>query len=211
MPTPEEIYAAGNYLDKLSKQSEQGNNPIQESFNALRDAALHGDEATRRQFIDNKPDGSLYYRKMSNAEWNAATNNGKTKYNFNKTFSFTNTNNYRLWVSTSLDKVRLFGNEDSTQSSDVIVMLVFNADLTSRFNIRGHQEKGIQNTPSVVAMHREGFPDIVQGSRNVKPNMGNDGDVQVVLQAHKAYNLGFTSAQMSALNAYLLESRRVDS
>lgn len=207
MPTPN---ADANYLERLSRQIEQGNNPIQEAFDALRNAALHGDEGTRRQFIDNKPDGALYYRKMSNAEWNSATNNGKVKYNFSKPFSYTNTNHYRLWVSTSLDKVRLFGNEDCTQSSDVIVMLVFNGDLTTKFTIRGHQEKGVQGTPTIVAMHREGFPDIVQGNRVVKPTMGNEGDVQIVLEAKKAYNLGFTSAQMTALNAYLLESRKID-
>lgn len=191
-----------DYLFRLQDRIDQGENPIQQMMNDLRNASLHGSDETRRQFIDVAPDPTVLYRKMSQAEWNGATNGGQHDYDFRVPFTYTNTNNYRLWFSTSLDKVRVFDNVNNLGSTDVIVRFVFLDDLTNRFTVKAHQESGVQGNPAVVAMHREGFPSFRYGPQIIG-NLGSDTHVGLVKQRNKAYNLGFTSQQQVKLNQLL--------
>ncbi len=197
---------AFEYLSRLQDRIDKGENPIQDMMGELREALLSNDQ-TRRQLVDVPPDAEhkVYYRKMSRAEWNNATNKGKTNYDFAAPFKYTNTNNYRFWVSTSLDKVRVFGNEDVTTDTDVVVCFTFAVDLTKQFTLKSHQEKGVQSNADVVAIHREGFAPFYWNRKWVM-NMTNDSDRDFVLGMDKAFNLGFTSKQASNLNKFLASS-----
>lgn len=197
---------AFEYLSRLQDRIDNGENPIQKMMDDLRQSLVN-DNQSRRQLIDTPPDAEhkTYYRKMSRAEWNNATNNGKAKYSFLAPFKYTNTNNYRFWVSTSLDKVRVFGNEDVTTETDVTVCFTFAVDLTKQFTIKSHQEKGVQSNSNVVAIHREGFPSFYCNSTWVT-NMSTDTHRDFVLVMDKAFNLGFTSKQADNLNKFLASS-----
>jgi hypothetical protein len=200
---------ATDYLMRLQVQideAEQNNrqNPVHAMMQDYRDAALNGNDQTRRRFIDNPPDHTVFYRKMNRAEWDSAIKQSGT-YDFTDPFQYTNTQAYRLWLSTSLDKVRVFGNASASSSSDVIVMFVFSDTLLNRFPIKAHQESGVQGNASVVAMHREGFPALLVPDGTV-PNLNSDAHVAEVKRQNKAYNLGFTSQQAVALNKLLERS-----
>lgn len=198
--TPKDAF---DYLSRLQHQIDSGGNPVQDMMTGYRNAALNGGDQSRRRFIDVAPDHTVFYRKMSLAEWN----NGKqgTKFDFSAPFAYTNTNNYRLWMSTSLDKVRVFDNANASSSNDVVVKFVFDRALVDVFTVKAHQESGVQGNANVVAMHREGFPSLVIGMTTV-PNLSSDVHVGAVKTQNKAYNLGFTSTQADRLNAYLVRA-----
>lgn len=192
--------SAFDYLSRLQDQIDAGRNPVQQMMNNLRDASVHASGTSRRQFIDTTPDPGVFYRKMSGAEWAACMKTGT--FSFSAAFKYTDTKNYRLWLSTSLEKVRVFDNENASGSTDVVVKFAFNRSLVDIFTVKAHQETGVQHNASVVAMHREGFPALRIGTSTV-PNLGSDAHVGAVKTQNKAYNLGFTSKQAAELNKHL--------
>jgi hypothetical protein len=200
---------ATDYLMRLQVQIDEARlnnqpNPVSELMSDYRNAALRGSDETRRRFIDVTPNDTVFYRKMSQGEWAAGTKGGG-KFDFNAPFTYTNTNAYRLWLSTSLDKVRVFDNESASSSSDVIVWFEFSDSLVNRFPIKAHQESGVQGNASVVAMHREGFPALRVGVKTVA-NLSSNEHVDEVRRQNKSYNLGFTSQHAAALNKLLVGS-----
>ncbi|WP_434042836.1 MULTISPECIES: hypothetical protein [Sorangium] len=140
---------------------------------------------------------TTYYRRTGLAELKKAVKiGGSAKYDFQEYFKYNSGNYHRLWVSTSLVKVRGFSNVDVSSSSDVVVLFEFIQDILPSFTIKAHQEQGVQHDVNVVALHREGFGD--------PGNLSSDIGVSRVLDAYKGYNLGFTSKQAKSLN-YLLD------
>ncbi len=95
-------------------------------------------------------------------------------------------------MSSSLQKVRIFGNEKSTDNAGIIVKITFDRDLWDVFTIRAHQKKGVQGNASVVAVHREGFAEI--------GNIDSDAAAAEVKGPPRLdHNLGFTSSQAALL------------
>lgn len=143
---------------------------------------------------------NTYYRKISQAEWNAI--NGAPNP-FKPVFDHHNTANYRYWISSSLGKVREFGNENATDASGIIIKLVFSADIRHPVGIvlKAHQEAGVQGNPHVIALHREGFAQI--------GNIDKDSQITEIRNRGLDHNLGFTSAQLDYLKATLVEFSRV--
>lgn len=158
------------------------------------------------------------YRKMSLGEWRslfsewgedapsrgryANNSDGKTIL-FQRPFEYTDTDNYRLWFSTSLMKCRSFDNANATQSTDVIMRFWFDIspkDSFMRTAMLPHKQPGVQRNPDVVAWHREGFaeeqPSIsdteVMKERLRLPVTGGS-------EVKRHYNLGFTSQQQEWL------------
>ncbi len=141
---------------------------------------------------------TTYYRKTGTDELKASIEHlrGSTyRYDFRKYFRYHTGSHHRLWISTSLLKVRGFSNVDVSSSSDLIVMFVFESDVLVPFRVKAHQESGVQSDTSVVAMHREGFGD--------EGNLSSDRDVAQVLANYKGYNLGFTAGHAATLNGLL--------
>jgi hypothetical protein len=133
----------------------------------------------------------IYYRKMGGGEYAAATSGDAGP--FAATFAYTNTDNYRYWVSSSLKKVEAFGNENAADNGDVIVRITFKSSPLTKFSIKAHQERGVQADATVVAIHREGFAEI--GS------ISNTADVlEITTPKPKLdYNLGFTATHAKAM------------
>lgn len=136
----------------------------------------------------------IYYRKISNGELAAIGNAPKP---FKNTFDYTNTNNYRYWMSSSLAKCRAFGNEAATDNNEVIIKLTFSSDLRSPSGlfVKAHQQPGVQAEAATVAIHREGFAEI--GAIN------NALQVIEILAKNFDHNLGFTSEHLGFLNGAL--------
>jgi len=195
--TPNDV---ADYLERMSNNRDE----VQAMFRDLRHASLHGSEDARRRFIDIPPNHKTLYRKMSLAEWNAAREGKTNAYNFDKPFEYTNSANYRLWFSTSLDKVRLFGNENATTANDVIICFDFSVDIYKAFKVKCHQQQNVQHDPNVVAMHREGFLDFFVGMTHIPVNMNADEHIEAVLEYKRAYNLGFTATQKGKLKNLLV-------
>jgi hypothetical protein len=195
--TPNDV---ADYLERMSNKHDD----VQAMFRDLRHASLHGSEDTRRRFIDMPPNHKTLYRKMSLAEWNAAREGKTNAYNFEKPFEYTDSANYRLWFSTSLDKVRLFGNENASTTTDVIICFDFSVDVYKAFKVKCHQEPGVQHNPAVVAMHREGFLDFLVGMTRIPVNMNSSEHIDAVLEYKRAYNLGFTASQKGKLKTLLV-------
>lgn len=126
----------------------------------------------------------IYYRKMSQAEFNAA--DGKANP-FEATFNFINTDNYRYWISSSLIKVQKFGNENAVDNGNIIVKITFNVDVRrpAGFLMKAHHEPGVQTNPAAISIHREGFAQI--------GTIENDQQVAEILAKNLDHNLGFTS------------------
>ncbi len=137
-------------------------------------------------------DKKIYYRKMSRAEYDKSLEGGANP--FKAAFDYTDKPLYRYWVSSSLPKVRVFGNENasSSGSGDVIVRMVFSEDVLTRFAtvIKPHQSTGVQSDAKVVALHREGFAEI--GNLDA-------ADLIEVLRGNFDHNLGFTVDQSTRL------------
>lgn len=134
----------------------------------------------------------VYYRKMSQGEWNAVRNLPNP---FQGTFNHINTDHYRYWMSSSLRKVTAFGNANAADAEGIIVKITFSQDPINVFRARlaAHQKPGVQADASKVAVHREGFAEI--------GNMSTDTDLAEVLVPTRLYhNLGFTSTQAVELN-----------
>jgi hypothetical protein len=144
---------------------------------------------------------TIYYRKMSDAEWIASRDSGKKP--FETTFKFMNSDNYRYWVSSSLSKVQAFGNENATDMGGVIVRITFTSSPLSAFTVSAHQEVGVQTNPKVVAIHREGFAEI--GS------VASKKDVEEIVKPTPMldYNLGFTSDQSKQMTTMLSAFDRI--
>jgi hypothetical protein len=135
---------------------------------------------------------SIYYRKMSQGEWDAVKNLPNP---FQGTFNHINTDHYRYWMSSSLRKVSAFGNANATDTEGIIVKITFSQDPLLKFALRlaAHQKPGVQADASKVAVHREGFAEI--------GNMSTDTDLAEVLGPTRLHhNLGFTSTQAAELN-----------
>jgi hypothetical protein len=134
----------------------------------------------------------VYYRKISGGEWHAASNSPNP---FQAAFNYTNTANYRYWISSSLRKVQAFGNENAADAEGVIVKITFSEDPIDRFRDRlaAHQQPGVQADAGKVAVHREGFAEI--------GNLNTPGHLAEVLTPPRLHhNLGFTSTQAVELN-----------
>ncbi|WP_431688957.1 hypothetical protein [Hahella sp. NBU794] len=179
--------------DKIDKELNDG-------MRRIREAGLRG--TNRRSFIDQRPGGNLYYRKMSKAEWNNATSNGSKNYDFSKALSYFNKPLYRLWMSTSHDKCEVFGNENAVNQEDsVIVCFRFSVSCLVKANrrlVKAHQEPGAQHDSGCIAIHREGF--------DQTGNMSSSGDVDRVLEKNQAYNIGITSSNQGLFQRFLEES-----
>lgn len=136
-------------------------------------------------------DDKVYYRKMSQAEYDASI----LKPNrFKAAFDWTNTPLYRYWMSSSLAKVQAFGNENAMDAG-FIVKITFTESPLKKFTIKAHQQPGVQNDVGVVALHREGFAEL--GSFNC------DAHVKEITGAAPKldYNLGFTANQSAGMFA----------
>jgi hypothetical protein len=145
---------------------------------------------------------TVYYRKMSQGEWSAASAQTNP---FDATFKYMNKPLYRYWVSSSLAKVKAFGNENASDDGDVIVQITFKTAPVVFFIIKAHQEPGVQNNADLVAIHREGFAEI--GS------VSTEDDVNEIVQAKPNmldHNLGFTSSQCVKLNAQKAGFKRLN-
>lgn len=145
---------------------------------------------------------NTYYRKISEAEWGAITVNSVPSP-FKPVFDFHNTANYRYWISSSLNKVRAFGNENSTDDGGVIIKLTFSADIRRPvgFSLKAHQEAGVQNNPQAIALHREGFAQI--------GNINKDSQISEILTRGLDHNLGFTRSHLEYLKATFTELSRL--
>jgi hypothetical protein len=132
-----------------------------------------------------------YYRKMSNEEWNAVA---KAKSLYKAAFKYTNTTDYRYWISSSLQKVQAFGNENAAGAEGVIVRITFSQDPIEKFrtSLAAHQQPGVQKDATKVAVHREGFAEI----DNMK-TLAHLEEVLVKPRLH--HNLGFTSNHAAEL------------
>jgi hypothetical protein len=141
-----------------------------------------------------------YYRKISNGEYEAIKNEAKP---FQKSFDYTNTDNYRYWVSSSLAKVQQFGNENSTDSGEVIIRLEFNIDLRQPpgFNVKAHQGQGVQGSREFIAIHREGFAELHIINKQTQTDEIIDNKLD--------HNLGFTSSHIDLLKNNLKTWGRV--
>ncbi len=138
-------------------------------------------------------DERVYYRKMSQAEFDAC----KDKPNkFKATFDYTNTPLYRYWMSSSLAKVQAFGNENASEAG-FIVKIVFKESPLKKFTIKAHQAPGVQGDSSVVALHREGFAEL--GSFNSDADVAEITNVAPKLD----FNLGFTASHAVAMQGLL--------
>ena len=106
-------------------------NPNLTSFTkqALRNL-MHGhgglDGFAEHVAISGKCTANHYYRKMSGAEWRAIEGGDDP---FKPVFDFQNADLYRYWMSSSLPKVRAFGNENAVDNGDIIVHFTFAVDL----------------------------------------------------------------------------------
>lgn len=134
----------------------------------------------------------VYYRKMSQGEWDAVRNLPNP---FQGTFNHINTDHYRYWMSSSLRKVTAFGNANAADAEGIVVKITFSQDPINLFRARlaAHQKPGVQADASKVAVHREGFAEI--------GNMSTDTDLaEVLVPTRLHHNLGFTSTQAVELN-----------
>ena len=132
---------------------------------------------------------TVYYRKMSQAEFDASI----LKPNrFKAAFDWTNTPLYRYWMSSSLAKVQAFGNENASDPG-FIVKITFKESPLKKFTIKAHQEPGVQNDVGVVALHREGFAEL--GYFNCAAHVKEITEAAPKLD----YNLGFTANQSAAM------------
>ncbi|HTZ90355.1 MAG TPA: hypothetical protein VMA71_08440 [Alloacidobacterium sp.] len=143
---------------------------------------------------------ATYYRKISNGEFAAIENETKP---FKKAFEYTQTDNYRYWVSSSLAKCKKFGNENSTDSGGVIILMEFTIDLRkpTDFKVKAHQEQGVQNTPEFIAIHREGFAELQPISKQTQ--------VDEIIDNNLDHNLGFTIKHIDLLKNNLNKWERV--
>lgn len=141
-----------------------------------------------------------YYRKISNGEFAAIENETKP---FQKAFEFTRTNNYRYWVSSSLAKCKKFGNENGTDSGGVIILMEFTVDLRKPpdFDVKAHQEPGVQSEPQTIAIHREGFAEL-------QP-INNQTQADEIINKNLDHNLGFTASHIALLKNSLKTWSRV--
>lgn len=134
----------------------------------------------------------VYYRKMSDGEWAAVKD---LRNPFQGTFDYTNTDNYRYWMSSSLRKVQAFGNANAADDGGVIVKITFSEDpiVTFRAHLAAHQQPGVQADATKVAVHREGFAEI--GNMSTPAHLA-----EVITPPRMHHNLGFTSTQANDLN-----------
>lgn len=138
----------------------------------------------------------LYYRKMSQGEFDAIKPKLSTDP-FTPAFDYTNTRNYRYWVSSSFAKVKDFGNENSSDSGEVIVEFVFKKDMRKpgTWNVQAHQQEGVQRNSKVIAMHREGFAELGTISKQEQVNE--------IIEGAFDHNLGFTRDHLEFLKENL--------
>ena len=146
-------------------------------------------------------DSKVYYRKISQAEWNATQQRGANP--FKVVFDFMNSDLYRYWMSSSLQKVNLFGNENATDDGNIVVKISFKTVPVNKFTIAAHQQQGVQGNTKVVAIHREGFADI--GSVSTENHVKEITKVDPVLD----HNLGFTSAQLDDMKQEMASFTRI--
>ena len=187
--------------------------------------SLRGRMAERLRLDDQPLNHRVLFRKMSIAEWRALFKewkpsdvdddkfmperknydaDGKEIIRFENIYKYTDTDNFRYWLSTSLLKCKKFDNANATTSTDVVVRFKFAESAKSRFGDREmlpHKQKGVQTKrPDVVAWHREEFfeeePNIddtaVMKARLALPTAGGHN-----IKRH--YCLGFTSQQLKWL------------
>ena len=140
--------------------------------------------------VNNK---NVYYRKMSTGEFDAISESDDP---FGAVFDYFDTNLYRYWISSSLAKVREFGNENSSDAGGRIVKFTFSMPPWDKFTIRAHQETGVQRNKEVVAVHREGFAEI-------GPVSSQEHVDEIAGPPLLDHNLGFTSSQHGALKRIL--------
>ncbi len=140
----------------------------------------------------------IYFRKISGGEWAAIQHVAEP---FSAVFDHINTDLYRYWMSSSLAKVRAFGNEGAADAAGIIIRLDFDVDLRALPALRAHQQPGVQANADAVALHREGFAEIGNIDSQVKLNE--------VVQRDLDHNLGFTTRQRDYLTAHLTGFARV--
>jgi hypothetical protein len=142
-----------------------------------------------------------YYRKISNGEYEAIKDETKP---FQKAFDFTRTDNYRYWVSSSLAKCKKFGNENGTDSGGVIIMMEFTVDLRKapKFNVKAHQQPGVQSESQTIAIHREGFAEL--------QSINKKSQVDEIIDKDLDHNLGFTASHIALLKDSLKTWSKVE-
>lgn len=138
----------------------------------------------------------VFYRKISGGEWDAIKNEDNP---FAKVFQYQTGSLYRYWMSSSIAKVRAFGNENASDADEHIIRIAFTRDPWGEFTMRAHQQPGVQADDRVVAVHREGFAEI--GNVGSKEDLDEIGDPSPRLD----HNLGFTRSQLDRLKGILDE------
>ncbi|MDQ6432736.1 hypothetical protein RB623_01555 [Mesorhizobium sp. LHD-90] len=195
-----EVLSKGMKSSKVRPSVQRQLANIYEKDNLLREFD-HRNFEKRLDISEFVADPKVYYRKVSQGEWEAmgveegkGKGKGKEKEKgspFAAAFKNTDTENYRYWMSSSLAKVKAFGNANSSDQEGIILKFTFDRPPIDVFSLKAHQERGVQNTPDVVAIHREGFAEI--GPVNEPEH------VEEILRDKLDHNLGFTKSQEAAL------------
>ena len=133
-----------------------------------------------------------YYRQISGGEWSAIENKNEP---FTPAFNYTNTDNYRYWISSSYAKVKVFGNEAAADNDKIFIKIVFKSDPRQLASLRAHQQQGVQADPTKVALHREGFAEL--------GNINNSEQVTDIVNRKLDHNLGFTRRHLDWLKQNL--------
>lgn len=145
------------------------------------------------------PTGGIYYRKMSEGEYNDLVALKKTPLDV--ATKHTDKPKYRYWISSSLAKVKAFGNSDAGDDGNLIVKLEFSVDLLANFEIAAHQKTGVQSEIKTVAVHREGFAEL--------DSFDNVG-VKEVRENKLDHNLGFTQSHSKQFKEFFESATKVD-
>lgn len=195
---PKNLYVQWRNSDSQRRMLYETREALQELW--LDNTAFNAGTFDRALKVSGTCTPNIYYRKMAEAEWLACNSKSNP---FKPVFDYHNTDLYRYWMSSSLQKVRAFGNENATDDGDIIVKLTFHADLRNPvgFPLKAHQEPGVQGTPAAIALHREGFVQL--------GNINNAGQVTEIRTRNLDHNLGFTRKHMLYLAANLFEYSRV--
>ena len=146
--------------------------------------------------ITRKRTPGKFYRKMSVAEYGKVAADGV----LGAALKYNNTQNYRVWMSSSLAMVKQFTNVNTVGAADVILEMTFDADLIQVLTCRPHQNTGVQSDPSVIAVHREDFAHY---------GVFNDAELIEVRDKWLDLNLGICSDRQKAVEDRLTGSRLV--
>lgn len=161
----------------------------------------HNDLEARLGFTGFCLEPTVYYRKISQGEFDAIDFSGTKPHA--PAFGYQKTDLYRWWISSSLGKVRVFGNDKASDDGNRIIKITFNRAPRGVFALKPHQMPGVQGDAKAVALHMEGFAE--KGPFNMAKHLDEifEGGV-------RHHNLGFTSHSSAALAKAIRKIEVVD-